>query len=269
MIAGQTKTEMLALPMAGRGHAGSILAYHEVLPTASSYRYQVTDEQFRQHLAVLSSRAHALGSPVAVTFDDGHRSNFEHAFSLLAEAEVQATFFVLPQFIGNSKTISWAQAREMLAAGHWLQSHGWNHRVMPQCSPCELQEELVWSKRELEDRLGEEVTALSVPGGRWNDQVVVAAAAAGYRFLFHSNPWTRPRVIHGVVVRGRLMITDGMDARSLNALLQTSRMQRFMLQGKYSAKDSLRRMLGERFYHQLWCRLANWKPEDGLEVQVD
>jgi hypothetical protein len=182
---------------------------------------------------------------------------------------LKATFFILAGCVDKSPDyITWPQARQMVATGHQVQSHGWCHRMLTQCSPRDLQEELVSSKRELEDRLGVPVSSLSMPGGRWNDHVIDACASAGYKAVFHSNPWAKSKVLHGVRVRGRFTVTNRMDAPSLRNQLQIGAPRRFYLGTRYAAKEQVRAMLGDRLYHSLWRRFVHFNPDDGMELHV-
>jgi hypothetical protein len=247
------------------------LTYHEILPEDSSYLYRVSNAAFERHLSFISSML--KGSPAAaphISFDDGHRSNYENAFSILERFGVKATFFILSGRIGSGANyISWEQAREMSAAGHRLQSHGWSHRLLTQCSEPELAHELADSRREIEQRLGCEVDSISAPGGRWNAHVAEACVRAGYRYLYHSNPWTPAQSWKGLNLQGRLMVTNQMGPEELHRAMQTKGMRRLFLQAKYGAKEGMRSALGDRLYHKIWCWLANWNPEEGMEVQVD
>jgi peptidoglycan/xylan/chitin deacetylase (PgdA/CDA1 family) len=248
------------------------VAYHEVVPEESKYRYRLTNALFKEHLIFLRSLSqgeNANGARGEISFDDGHRSNYENAYPLLEESGLKATFFVLAGCVGTGgHYISWEQARKMAAAGHRIQSHGWSHRLWTQCDATQLAEELVRSKRELEDRLGTEVDSLSAPGGRWNERVLEICASAGYKRLFHSNPWTLVGASHGLLLRGRLMIARQMDAAALEKHMKISSSQKLYFRTKYGLKERTRDLLGDRLYHRIWCWLAGWSPEDGMEVQV-
>jgi len=250
-----------------------VLTYHEILPAPSQYLYRVTSAQFQTHLSLFSSgilpavsREHA---PL-ITFDDGHRSNFERALPLLEQFGLKATFFVLAGCVGGTdKYISWDQARQIVAAGHRVESHGWSHRLLTQCSHDDLEEELVRSKRELEDRLGAQVSAISAPGGRWDDRVVDACGRAGYKYLFHSNPWPPAETREGVQLQGRHMVTGRMGPKELRRLIEPDEGRRLYFRFRYGAKERVRKMLGDRVYHKFWCWLANWSPGEGMEVEID
>lgn len=64
---------------------------------------------------------------VALTFDDGPDADSTPAFlDVLAELDVRATFFVLGEMLEKAPDL----ARAMVAAGHELGVHGWDHRPM-------------------------------------------------------------------------------------------------------------------------------------------
>jgi peptidoglycan/xylan/chitin deacetylase (PgdA/CDA1 family) len=248
------------------------LAYHEILPVPSEYLYAVSAEQFGRHLTAFSSAVKSRERHFIpkITFDDGHRSVFEYALPLLDHFGLKAVFFVIPAYVGShDQCISWNQLRKMVAAGHEVQSHGWSHRLLTQCSRRELDIELINSKRELEDRLGMDVKSLSVPGGRYDKDVILACLRAGYTELYHSNPWVPEQTAHGLRLKGRIMVNRRMDVHALSKQMQMSAAQRFYFRARYAAKDRLRAALGDRIYHKLWCSLASWKPGAGIEVRVD
>lgn len=260
--------------MEGPARASSgVLTYHEILPLPSQYLYRVTSAQFQAHLSLLSSgilQAVSPGHVPLITFDDGHRSNFEQAFPLLEQFGLKATFFVLAGCVGGTdKYISWNQARQIVAAGHRVESHGWSHRLLTQCSHDELEEELVRSKLELEDRLGAQVSAISAPGGRWDDRVVDACGRAGYKYLFHSNPCPPAETRKGIRLQGRHMVTGRMGPKELQRLIEPGEGRQLYFRFLYEAKERVRTMLGDRLYHKFWCWLANWSPGEGMELEVD
>lgn len=251
------------------GYPRCVLAYHEIVPSASRYLYGVSAAQFEEHTALLASSELPAKPAVEITFDDGHRSNFEVALPLLDRVGLSATFFVLAGCLGSSdQYMTWEHARELTAAGHSVQSHGWSHRLLTQCDDRELDDELVRSKQTLEDRLGIAVDSISAPGGRWDDRVAAACARAGYTHLFHSNPWASPRNLGGLSLQGRVMITEKMTANILRKQMQVGGARRAYLSSKYRLKDGVRSLLGDQRYHRLWCWLANFDSQDGLEVQV-
>jgi len=212
----------------------------------------------------------SAGTAPKITFDDGHYSNYENAFPMLERFGLKATFFVLAGRIGSNRNyLSWEQARKMALAGHRIASHGWSHRIFTQCSSSELDQEIAQSKRVIEDRLGVEVDSISAPGGRWDERVADACIDAGYKYLFHSNPWGGASFRKDIRLQGRHTVTRRMDSQQLCKIMQTSGMKRQYLHARYAAKERVRLMLGDRLYHKLWCWVANWSPGEGMELEVD
>ncbi|WP_018333377.1 polysaccharide deacetylase family protein [Actinomycetospora chiangmaiensis] len=64
---------------------------------------------------------------VALTFDDGpQRLSTPRFLDVLAAHRVRATFFVIGRAVAADRPL----AREMVAAGHELAVHGWDHRLL-------------------------------------------------------------------------------------------------------------------------------------------
>lgn len=83
-----------------------------------------------------------IGDPgrVALTFDDGpHPRSTPHFLSLLARTQTRATFFVLGCELARAPELG----REIVAAGHELAVHGWDHRCFLRRTPAALRDDLV------------------------------------------------------------------------------------------------------------------------------
>lgn len=235
--------------------ASVVLTYHEVEPDESSDLYRVTCRQLEEHLLVLS--AHRAGLAAQITFDDGHLSNYQHALPLLEKHGLRAIFFVTAGWIETRpEFMTWTQLKEMVSLGHPVQSHGWSHTFLTQCSSEELAKELERSKRTLEDRLSVAVEAISVPGGRWSPQVLEACARAGYKRVYTSEPWMHPEKRLGVDVRGRLMVHRKLGPDQLRRILSGQSRLWFFLRLRHRIKGTLRNLLGDRLYHRLWSWMA-------------
>src|SRR5690348_4795804 len=192
-----------------------VLTYHVIGPQASQYIYSATCEQFDQHLAWLGTLRDNPATKSLfpeITFDDGGTSDHLYAQPLLNKRRCRGKFFVTAGLIGNrSEFMTWDEVRSLSAEGHSVQSHGWSHLLLTRANPTELAHELETSKKQLEDRLGAEISELSLPGGRWNVAVLKACAKAGYKRVYHSNPWVKPELKYGIEFVGRLMVRNSMD----------------------------------------------------------
>jgi peptidoglycan/xylan/chitin deacetylase (PgdA/CDA1 family) len=234
----------------------AILAYHEVMPE-SDYAYCVPVSKFREQMQMLAVQEKA-GVTAQVTFDDGERSEKEIAGDVLAEFGIKATYFITPGLIGTAhKFLGWGELRELQAAGHSVQSHGWSHQFLTACGEGELNDELRMSRHAIEDRLGSAVEEISIPGGRWNPRVLRACADAGYRHVYVSEPWMASEMF-GVRVLGRFMVRNNTSPGQLERILRGDRATLRKMKMKSQIRKGIVSLVGDDLYHRLWCRLTGY-----------
>jgi hypothetical protein len=249
---------------------GMVLAYHEVMPQ-SNYAYCVTCESFAQHLRLLSSFLHDDGSTLSarVTFDDGEQSQYRNALPLLAERGISATYFVNPGLVGTEpKFLTWTQLGELQAAGQSIQSHGWSHKFLTSCQDDELALELGVSRKMLEDKLGSKVEEISIPGGRWDERVIEACGRTGYKRVYVSEPWIDTEMC-GVKVIGRFMVRRATTISELSKIIQRDMRALWALKVRSRVKCRVVSLVGDDFYHRVWCRLTGYNEFETARRQDD
>ncbi len=128
------------------------------------------------------------GRRVLLTFDDGEKNHRDRVLPVLEERGFLAAFFIITDRIGRPGYMTAGDLRYLNRRGMTIGSHGRTHAVLPLLSAERLHEELAESRRRLEDILGGEVTAFSVPRGFCDHRVLAAAAGAGYERVFVSSP---------------------------------------------------------------------------------
>jgi peptidoglycan/xylan/chitin deacetylase (PgdA/CDA1 family) len=184
----------------------TILMYHAIsspackaLPRTSSIEHAVKARDFHAQLDTIVDGGYRaiklddLDRPAAgpkslmITFDDGHESDLIVAAPELARRDLHAIFFVVWSYLGRPGYLSRDQVLALRADGFEIGSHGLTHARLTQISPAEASNELLESKRRFEDLLQEPIAALALPGGRYNDAVLEAAWAAGYRRVMTSD----------------------------------------------------------------------------------
>jgi polysaccharide deacetylase family protein (PEP-CTERM system associated) len=114
-------------------------------------------------------------------------ANTERVLELFAKAGVRATFFTLGCVAERHPTL----IRRIVAAGHELASHGFAHYHVWEQDPRAFREDIVRTKRTLEDAAGCEVRgyrAASFSINRETWWAFVELAAAGYRYSSSVNP---------------------------------------------------------------------------------
>jgi peptidoglycan/xylan/chitin deacetylase (PgdA/CDA1 family) len=77
--------------------------------------------------------------------------------------------------------MTWEMLIEMRRAGVIIGSHTRSHVLLPLESPAVVRQEVLESRRELEQRLGGTVDHFAYPDGAFNDDAVDAVQSAGYR----------------------------------------------------------------------------------------
>jgi len=189
--------------------------------------YALAPAEFRAHLmaahaaglrtVVAGQIPQELGDPFfCLTFDDGCLSDYTEAFPALRELGMRATFFVVPTLVGTPGHVSWAQLREMAAAGMEIGSHSLTHPFLHELDAAGLRHEFGQSKAILEERLGSAVRSASLPRGWEPPGLEAVLDELGYRAFCNSrvgwwHPGDRPLAIPRVAVR-RGMVSDDFAA---------------------------------------------------------
>ena len=117
---------------------------------------------------------------VAITLDDGYKDNFDHAFPILRRYNVPATIFLVTNTVGTAEHLSWDDVLVMHKEQVGYGSHTVHHFDLTTLPLPQLDTELSESKRILEDRLFERITAVAYPAGQYNRLVAERTQAAGY-----------------------------------------------------------------------------------------
>ena len=235
------------------------LIYHEFSAGSANYTYTISTDVFREHLKIACADRVPSHYSTAITFDDGHRSQFENALPLLAEFGASATFFITAGWV-DQKTdyVSAAELRAIAAAGHRIGGHGLTHTLLTHCSASELRSELLDSKRILENAIGSPVSVISLPGGRYDRRVLDGCREAGYTQVFTSEPTIKIRENNGVQVIGRYNVLQTTTPAGLRELLDPASGALWRAQIRAKTKHAAQKVLGDRLYHLLWSFNARY-----------
>jgi peptidoglycan/xylan/chitin deacetylase (PgdA/CDA1 family) len=199
------------------------LGYHDIVDEGSASehvervapsRYTLGREVFRHHLEAFRKTGVELStvgcdapSRVLLTFDDGAIGGYHCAAEDLEDLGWRGHFFVTSDWIGRDGFMNGAQICELRRRGHVIGSHTVSHPSRMSRLPWdELMRQWTLSRAILSDLLGEDVTAASVSDGYYSANVGRAAAAAGLKFLFNSEPTTEVGSEHDCSILGRYSI---------------------------------------------------------------
>jgi peptidoglycan/xylan/chitin deacetylase (PgdA/CDA1 family) len=208
---------------------------------------------------LLSEKALNDGPAVCLTFDDGWKGNYLHAYPVLLKQGFRATFFVAVGLIGRENYMTWEQLSRMHSSGMSIQSHALTHRPLTEMKEGDLLFELRESKNIIEDQLSGRVSHLSLPHGQKEEKIWNLAKEIGYCSICTSDvgffipgsqgPWLK-RVIMG----------DGMsESRFRRLALGESKALRKIAAVKWF-KQTLKKAIGFRSYRYLykWLYGTRW-----------
>ncbi len=141
----------------------------------------------------LNGRQPVPKGAVWLSFDDGHRELLDGILPYAAEHSIPVTLFVPSGIVAGDGLFPWLEpdqrhaltVEELKAAARskvvTIGSHTVTHVKAPECSDEVLARELRQSKRDLEAWTGGPVELFSYPYGLFDQRVVEATRAAGYK----------------------------------------------------------------------------------------
>lgn len=248
-----------------------VLMYHAVpgqasggLPARADPHYSVELGRFRAQLDLmlrrgkrptsvrdlLGSRAQgrAVDDAVAVTFDDGHLSNFD-AFAEIASRGGTADLFVNPSTVGQRGFLSWTQLRELARAGASIQSHSEHHVFLDELPTASVRREMETSSRHIADEIGTRPSLFAPPNGRLPGGGVQLALEAGYQAVCSSRvglwlPGSGPEV-------PRVAVLASTSEHQLRGWIRQDRMTVWTGVTRAAVLRGGKRMLGNHRY-QRW-----------------
>lgn len=124
---------------------------------------------------------------IEITFDDGNCSDVEIAMPALLSRGLKASFFIPVGKLGEAGFLHESDLQSLVNAGMKIGSHGWAHRSWRKLSEDDLAQELVESRKRLEDIIGMDVLSAACPFGDYDRHVANSLRKAGYRDIYTSD----------------------------------------------------------------------------------
>ena len=167
-----------------------ILMYHGIRPgvgtTHPYFETSTSPSLFARHMQFLAENGYTtvdLGDAVegitagrnmqkcvAITFDDGFRDFYTHAFPILAQHGFPATMFVVSGFTAERRIcqddkefMTWGEIREIYSHGIRIGSHTVSHPELYSMAVGQIEDEIKQSKHAIEDKLGAAVESFAYP----------------------------------------------------------------------------------------------------------
>ncbi len=247
-----------------------VLMYHGLYESESELTSKITDEDrpyavskdtFKWQMERVKERNNSNKSDqtILITFDDGHISNYTIALPLLSELELSAYFFVTTNFMKSRDHFCRPEhVKELHMNGMEIGSHGVSHRFLDKdLSTLELNEEFQKSKDDLEQVIGQSLSSISFPGGRYCKESLSLALEIGYQELFGSrygiNDGVRRNNPHPLM---RVAIRSSTGHSEFNRIIEADTRLYHQAAIKQFLKSALRNTLGNKLYHGLYKSLA-------------
>ena len=192
-----------------------ILMYHKVLlaPEITKHKIFVTQQQFEQHMKFLAKRGFTPitfkeyfafrdgkknlqqfpKKPIILTFDDAYINNLDNALPILQKYNFKAVLYALGDLqIQNNhwdvkhgepahQLMSPEQLKIMFQAGIEIGAHSMTHANLVKLDETSCWQEIIESKHNLENLLGEPVISFAYPYGSYNETVKQLTERAGFR----------------------------------------------------------------------------------------
>jgi peptidoglycan/xylan/chitin deacetylase (PgdA/CDA1 family) len=254
--------------------------YHDVIEDTTSQGssprrvtpYSLTYQHFREHLESIRQKTAVQTIqrfrqweeeiPIFLTFDDGEVSAYTCSVGALEDHNWRGHFFITTDWIGQPGFMDRSQIRELRGRGHVIGSHSCSHpERMSQLSIKELEKEWSTSCEVLNDILAEQVLVASVPAGYYSGKVGKAAAAAGIKVLFTSEPTSMVSVEDGCMILGRYCIQGHMPAQISGAIADGLIWPRWRQAMAWQAKKVVKALTGESYFTLRSYLLARLRPQ--------
>ncbi len=176
--------------------------YHQVEPVTGN-KFSLTVEKFTAQLEYLHQRGYkslnseellaalAPDSPgvdraMVITFDDGYRTVYDHAFPIMQKFGFRGIVCIYPSFIGSKLAMDWEQLKKLIDEGWSVECHSMTHANLaarydnPEQEKQFLKQEIIASRDIIERQLGNKVRFMVWPYGVYTDRSLKLARESGF-----------------------------------------------------------------------------------------
>ena len=128
---------------------------------------------------LVPAHAHAAGTVVSLTFDDGRASQIRVAWPILQAHGVNSTFYVNSGTIGTTGRMSWDDLHTLAAAGNEIGGHTSYHQNLLAAEPDEASREICDDRYEIAEH-GFQPVSFAYPNSKHDPDIERRVAACGY-----------------------------------------------------------------------------------------
>lgn len=253
-----------------------IVIYHEIFDDnqINKEKHAIHVAEFERHISYLadngfeslnlaaifrSDYGHEENSHkcLVISFDDGHYSDYSHAFRILKRYNFVGNFFITTDWVCKAGYLSWDNLTEMKDGSMSIQSHSISHSFLPDLSIPDLRKELRNSKRILEERLNIPVDFISIPSGFVSKRAIQKGKTEGYKGICTSAPGLNETENQAFLVLNRVTITRKTSFDTFKRIVNGDVKLIRELRTAYNIKSAFRNLIGNKLYYKLWSMYFN------------
>jgi len=188
-----------------------------------------------------------LNSKIVLSFDDGYIGNFDKVYPILLENNLLGNFFVISSLIGSSHMMTWEHLREMVKYGMVIGSHTDSHCLIGSQKSEKIRYELEYSKKTIEDKIGQQISYISLPHGSYNDEYKDIAIELGYEGGATSDPGLNTATIDPFYLK-RMNVSASATLENFGDLCRKNKSLYSKIIFKKKILRAIKRILGEQLY---------------------
>ena len=185
-----------------------IFTYHSISSNFHVGLNSVHPNRFKEHVEFIANINNSTveNNHIKIAFDDGYESVYANAFPIMEEYSLKGIVFPISGYIGKTndwdvtfgvnKTMHLTKSQLLTLSEHgWeIGSHSHLHRSFKWMSNDEIKDEVVTSKRIIENITGKKVTSFCLPFGDYTRKAIEIIEEAGFINLFMQLPLLKKAV---------------------------------------------------------------------------
>ena len=179
-----------------------IFTYHSISSNFHVGLNSVHPNRFKEHVEFIANINNSTveNNHIKIAFDDGYESVYANAFPIMEEYSLKGIVFPISGYIGKTndwdvtfgvnKTMHLTKTQLLtLSENGWeIGSHSHLHRSFKWMSNDEIKDDVVTSKRIIENITGKAVTSFCLPFGDYTIKAIEIIEEAGFINLFMQLP---------------------------------------------------------------------------------
>ena len=197
-------------------------------PATSGQAVTPSPETAKGQTRITFTECHVEGPYIAITFDDGpSATQTPRLLKMLKERGIKATFFCCGQCVAQSPEI----AQQIVAEGHEIANHSWNHPLLTKMSEAAVKDQLDRTHNVIKQTTGVTPTLMRPPyGGFTVKQRAWANAVWNYKVILwdvdtldwkHHSPAKTESITMSETKKGSIILCHDIHKTTVDAMPAT------------------------------------------------